>query len=62
LRDLAPGAIYDARFSATPIEGAHLIHVRGHDSPVVPLNDQRGDLAVHLLATWLLGSRSQPYR
>jgi hypothetical protein len=63
LRARAPGAIYDDRFAAAPIGGANVLHARGHASPEAPAQDARADLAVHLLARWVLREgRAEPYR
>jgi hypothetical protein len=62
LRARAPEAIYNDRLNGARPAGSQLVHVRGHDAAVGQLTDAANDLAVHLLARWLLRDRAGPYR
>jgi hypothetical protein len=53
----APDAIFDDRFATQPRDAGKLVHVRGTDAAVAPLADAGIELAVQLLAHWLLGAR-----
>ena len=60
VRRRAPGALYDDRFVARPLVSSQIIAVRGNATAEAGLPDGNVDLAVHLLAEWLLGGG--PYR
>ncbi|HEY4120573.1 MAG TPA: hypothetical protein VGM56_22065 [Byssovorax sp.] len=63
LRERAPGAIYDERFTASPISTADVGFVRDNDTPVVHAGDPAIDLQIHLLASWLRSEHGgSPYR
>jgi hypothetical protein len=60
VRQRAPAAIYDDRFVARPLVSAQVIAVRDNATAEAGPPDGNADLAVHLLAEWLLGGG--PYR
>ncbi len=60
VRQRAPAAIYDDRFVARPLVSAQVIAVRDNATAEAGPPDGNADLAVHLLAEWLLGGA--PYR
>jgi hypothetical protein len=61
LRARARGAVFDDRFAAQPLNGRHIVHVRGHDAAAPALN-AANDLIVHVLAVWLARPNAGPYR
>lgn len=62
VRGRALGAIFDDRFAMQPQMGSQLVMVRGHDSAEASSTDAGIDMAVHLLAQWLLRGHGGPYR
>lgn len=60
VRRRAPGAVYDDRFVGRPLVSSQMIAVRGNVTAEAGPPDGNADLAVHLLAEWLLGGA--PYR
>ena len=63
LRERAPAARYDERFTASPISSADVGSVRDNDTPVVHGGDPAIDLQIHLLASWLRSEHGgSPYR
>jgi hypothetical protein len=62
LRAHAPNAVFDDRFATQPLNGAHVVMIRGHDAATAPTSDTASDLIVHVLAAWLARPKGGPYR
>ena len=62
VRRLAPEAVVDDRFVASPLVSQASVHVRGTDA--APVSQPAGliDLTVTILAGWLQRDRRGPYR
>lgn len=60
-RSLAPQAVFDERFVASPLVSARVVEVRGPGDPALRA-DRAADLRVHALGAWLGRDRLGPYR